>query len=76
MLCGYPLWRTRPIRNHITYRLPELLKIYVLDDNVLRLQVTMNDPVAMQERNCLENIRDDLQDLVLLEYLSLFAQLK
>lgn len=36
----------------------------------------MNDPVAMQERNCLENIRDDLQDLVLLEYLSLFAQLK
>lgn len=57
----------QPSRNHIIYKLPFLTQTYIFNHNVLRFDVPMDNAVAMEKRNSLKDIPQNLHDLVLLE---------
>ena len=45
-----------PIRNHKVYKFPKCQRRYMLDDNVFRFDVSVNDSIAVQIWDSLKNI--------------------
>lgn len=69
---SYYLHRRRlPSRNRTAYTLPRLRVGYILNDDVFRLEIAMDDSVAVDVRHCFEYIAQNANNLILVELFSL-----